>query len=97
MSSIAFSQIVIDEAAAGDPAQAKKRLEILDSLFVLEVSKDVEELAEFIVASGAIPRKAARDAGHIAVATVHEVDYLLMWNCKHLANAHILRRLRFLS
>ena len=38
MSSIAFSQIVIDEAAAGDPAQAKKRLEILDSLFVLEVS-----------------------------------------------------------
>ena len=40
-----------------------------------------------------IPPRAVRDAAHIAVAAVHEVDYLLTWNCKHLANAQIMRRI----
>jgi hypothetical protein len=40
-----------------------------------------------LVASGAVPRKAGEDALHIAAAAVHGVDYLLTWNCKHIANA----------
>ena len=37
--------------------------------------------------------QAARDAAHVAVGAVHEIDYLLTWNCKHLANAQIARRI----
>ena len=43
--------------------------------------------------SGAIPPRAIRDAAHIAVAAVHRIDYLLTWNCRHLANAQILRKI----
>lgn len=38
------------------------------------------------MASGVLPPQVAHDAAHIAVAAVHAVDYLLTWNCKHLAN-----------
>lgn len=45
------------------------------------------------MAGGAIPPQAVRDAAHIAVAAVNSVDYLLTWNCKHLANAQIIRKI----
>ncbi len=87
------SQIVIDEASAGDPEEAKKRMEIISAFPVLEVPEAAEQLTSGILATGAIPRRAVRDAAHIAVAAVNDVDYLLTWNCKHLANAQIIRRI----
>ncbi len=87
------SQIVIDEASAGDPEEAKKRVEIINAFPVLEVPEAAELLTSAILASGAIPPRAVRDAAHIAVAAVNDVDYLLTWNCKHLANAQIIRRI----
>ena len=54
----------------------------------------MDELAEAFLSAGALPAKAKADAVHLAVATSHRVDYLLTWNCKHLANAEILSRLR---
>lgn len=36
---------------------------------------------------GPLPRKAAVDALHISIATVHKVEYLLTWDCRHIANA----------
>ncbi|MCU0783408.1 MAG: hypothetical protein MUF81_05035, partial [Verrucomicrobia bacterium] len=47
-----------------------------------------------ILASGLLPADADRDAAHIALATVHEMDILLSWNCRHIANAAIQARLR---
>ena len=88
-----ISQVVIDEASAGDPEEAKKRMATVGGLAVLEVTEAAESLTAAIMASGAIPQHAVRDAAHIAVAAVSEVDYLLTWNCKHLANAQIIRRL----
>jgi hypothetical protein len=43
------------------------------------------------VIEGPIPRKAAGDALHIAVATVYGCEYLLTWNCRHIANAEMVR------
>ena len=80
-----ISQVVIDEISAGDPSVA-------DSLNSLAVTVDAEQLTESIMKSGILPPKAIRDAAHIAVATVHGVQYLLTWNCKHLANAQIAKR-----
>jgi hypothetical protein len=59
----------------------------------LEITVDAEALAEAIMAAGILPPHAIRDAAHVAVAAVHAIDYLLTWNCKHLANARIERRI----
>ena len=88
-----ISQVVIDEIAAGDPSEAHKRLEAASSLNQLAVTLAAEQLTELIVTSDALPPKALQDAAHIAVATVHRVEYLLTWNCRHLANAQIAKRI----
>ena len=86
------SQVVLDEASAGDPDEAKARMEMISDFPVLEITEETESLAAGIINSGAIPSHAVRDAAHIAIATVSHMDYLLTWNCKHLANAQIIRR-----
>ncbi len=87
------SQVVLDEASVGDAIEVEKRLAVLGDLPVLEITQEVESLSQAILSSGVIPPRAVRDAAHIAVATVNEIDYLLTWNCKHLANAQIARRI----
>jgi len=73
---------------------AEKRLALLDSMPLLEISDDVGGLADAILSSGAMPHKAATDAAHVAVATVHGVHYLITWNCRHIANAEMTALLR---
>ncbi|NMG07483.1 type II toxin-antitoxin system VapC family toxin [Brasilonema sp. UFV-L1] len=88
-----ISQVVLDEAAHGDPEMALKRLEILQNLSVLELTEAVQDLGEQFLTRSNLPSKASDDAIHIAAATVHALDYLLTWNCKHIANAQIQRKL----
>ena len=87
------SQIVADEASVGDPRESAKRMKVIDDLQFLDLTEDSEMLTEAILSTGALPKQADRDAAHIAVATAHEMDYLLTWNCRHLANAQIMRRI----
>ena len=68
-------------------------MEIISAFPVLEVTEEAELLTRAILASGAIPPRAVRDAAHIAVAAVNYVDYLLTWNCTYLANAQLIRRI----
>jgi hypothetical protein len=85
------SQLVVDEASAGDPTAARERLVYLASLPLLDIQRPgVAALADRLVAEHLLPEKAAADARHVAVATVFGVDYLLTWNCKHIANAETL-------
>ena len=79
------SEPVPQEAAAGDAALARKRLELLADIPVLAMNSGILKVAETLVAEGPIPRKAAGDALHIAVATVYGCEYLLTWNCRHIA------------
>src|SRR5206468_581145 len=79
------SQIVIDEVSAGDPVEIRKRFSAISGFGVLQVSVEAEALTLAILSCGAIPPRAMRDAAHIAVAAIHNIDYLLTWNCKHLA------------
>jgi predicted nucleic acid-binding protein len=89
-----ISEEVLREAAAGDPKASRQRLEALSTLMVLRRTPAVDELMEAFLSAGALPPKAKADAAHLAVASVYQVDYLLTWNMKHLANVQILRRLR---
>ncbi len=91
------SQVVLDEAAQGDPEMAAKRIEVLQSLFVLELTENVQDLGLQFLTKSCIPAKASDDAIHIAAATVHGLDYVLTWNCKHIANAQIQKKLAEIS
>ena len=84
---LSISALVISESSAGDADAAKRRLELLDGLPTLHLTNDALELAQRLLASAALPEKAKEDALHIALAAVHGTDYLLTWNCKHIANA----------
>ena len=89
-----ISQLVLDEASAGDPTAAQERLAYLDGLPLLDVRHPgVAALAERLITEHLLPSKAAADARHVAVATVFGVDYLLTWNCTHIANAETLPRI----
>ena len=81
------SQLVLDEAAAGDQHLRARRLRALRGIPVLALTDSATRLARELVRQGALPEKATVDAFHIGVAAAHEVTYLLTWNCKHLANA----------
>ena len=83
------SEVVWKECAAGDPDAARRRMETIESLEILRVTADAVEIAKALVSHGIIPSKAAEDALHIAIATVHKMDFLLTWNCKHIANPEI--------
>jgi hypothetical protein len=83
---------VIDEIQAGDKDAAERRMREIKDLKVLEATIEAEQLTDVIIKAGAIPQKAVGDAAHIAVAAVSDINYLLTWNCKHLANAQIIRR-----
>jgi predicted nucleic acid-binding protein len=78
-----ISQIVLQEARAGDEDAIKRRLEMLESLPIIEVNPDAVSLAQALVSDGIIPQKAAADALHIAIATVQGMDYLLTWNVSY--------------
>ena len=84
---LCVSQLVLGEAADGDPEAAQERLAILRPMTVLETTTAALGLAKELIQAGALPAKAAGDALHIAVAATHAVPYLLTWNCRHLANA----------
>ncbi|MFB3891934.1 MAG: type II toxin-antitoxin system VapC family toxin [Phycisphaerae bacterium] len=84
------SRLVLDEAARGDAEAAAKRLAILRDLPELPVTGEATGLAARLLREGLLPRQAAADAMHLAMATVHCMDALLTWNCRHLANASIL-------
>lgn len=86
-------RVYLETTAAGDPETAKRRLAVLAGLPRLALSEEALQLASDFVQRRILPEKAAEDGLHIAVATVHEVDYLLTWNCAHIANAEIQERL----
>jgi hypothetical protein len=88
------SQVVLDEIAAGERAMAERRLELMAEITLLDLTDAANALTKEILGSGLLPATADRDAAHIALATVHETDILLTWNCRHIANASIVGRLR---
>jgi hypothetical protein len=87
------SQYVIDEASAGDPTLAAERLQSLDGIPLLPLDPAIEAIGNEIIARAILPRSATIDALHIATVAHHRIEYLLTWNCRHIANARILPRI----
>lgn len=88
------SQVVLDEVGAGEALMARRRLDLVGNLSLLDLSTPAELLAARILETGLLPPTADGDSAHIALATLHSMDVLLTWNCRHIANAAIIGRLR---
>jgi len=82
-----ISEFVIAESSQGDPEASARRMVAIEGIPDLDVTEEVKELAKALMAEGPIPEGAEIDASHIAVATVNGMNYLLTWNCAHIANA----------
>lgn len=87
------SQYVLDEAADGDPILAAERLQSLEGIALLPLDPEISKIASEIMARAILPPQALVDALHIAMVAHHKVQYLMTWNCKHIANAKILPRI----
>lgn len=82
-----ISALVIEEAKSGDSTAAEKRLELIKGIPVLEINSHAESLASALLDKKLLPTNSAEDALHIALATVHGIDFILTWNFRHINNA----------
>jgi len=81
------SAVVIGEAQRGDRDLAAARMAILQGLHLAQITPEALDLAGALIAGAGVPKKANEDALHIAIAAANGLDYLLTWNCTHIANA----------
>lgn len=84
---LVVSQTVIEEAELGDPELAAKRIALVADVPLVAANEDSIRLADALMRRMAIPTHVNADAVHIAIAAVNGVNYLLTWNCTHIANA----------
>jgi len=89
---LCVSAVVLAEASRGDQTFAAARTAVAHELTLVETSQTAMELAQALVERAGLPQSAYEDALHIAVAATSGMDYLLTWNCKHIANAAIIPR-----
>jgi hypothetical protein len=90
---LVVSQYVLDEASSGDPSLAAERMRALSGIPLLPNAPQIIQIANEIMTRAILPPKAQVDALHIATVAHHRIQYLLTWNCKHIANAKILPRI----
>jgi len=88
-----ISELVLREASKGDPSAAAKRVSELAGIPLLPINDDVATLARSLIDRRVVPERAVEDALHLAVAVSHGMDFLLTWNCRHIANAEVIERL----
>ena len=88
------SDLVWDEISEGDPVAAKERQDAVEGIPRLSVNDDVLHLAVVYELSLGIPAKAKSDGLHLAFAVTYEMDYLVTWNCAHIMNLNVIRKLR---
>ncbi len=87
------SDLVVSEAGMGDPDAARARLVVLESMTLLEATGEAADLTLALIASEAVPRTAADDAAHMAIAVTNAVGFLVTWNFRHIANAALRSRI----
>ncbi|MFW6105663.1 MAG: type II toxin-antitoxin system VapC family toxin [Chloroflexota bacterium] len=84
---IVASELVREESSGGDADASRRRMAVIENIPILKTNDSALALAERLVFQNMVPQEYAADSLHIAVAAVNGIDYLLTWNCTHLANA----------
>lgn len=83
-----ISPVVLEELEDGDYPYKEPCLELLQGLSLLEINEEIEGIADVYQIQKLMPGPPSRDAVHVAVASYYRMDFLLTWNCRHLANAN---------
>ncbi len=81
------SVFTLDEAGRGDTEAAARRMKFLHGIPELDIPPELPLIEGDIIKLFRLPPRATTDASHLALAVLHRMDYLLTWNCAHLANA----------
>lgn len=87
------SVFTLDEAGRGDVNAADRRQRFLNDIPDLAIPPEFLALEADIIRLFQLPPKAQTDASHLALAVLHRMDYLLTWNCTHLANSVLQKEL----
>ncbi len=87
------SVAVLDEVSRGDEQAATERQQVISGLPVLDVVREVQELAGVYFGAIDIPEKARADSYHLALAAWHGMDFLVSWNCTHIVSGRVRKAL----
>lgn len=91
------SLAVMEELSRGNHPRKPDKLQMMESVEILPVTESSVRAVEVYVERYVMPRDPAGDAAHLALASVHKCDYLLTWNCVHLANANKTGHIRMVN
>ena len=91
------SAIVMREISSGDKEAAKARVAIAEKLIEVDIPREATQMASLIMRQGIMPKKAQEDALHIAIASYARHEYLITWNCRHIANAEIRKTIEMVA
>ena len=91
------SEAVLYELAEGNYPSRQNCLALVETLPELALNEEIERIAAVYQVRRLMPREPVRDALHVAIASFYRMDFLLTWNCRHLANANKSRHLRELN
>jgi hypothetical protein len=83
------SELVVEEISTGNQEEAEQRLSQLVGIAILAFSPEALSLAKALLKRKALPAHAENDALHVALAAVNDMEFMLTWNCRHLANASL--------
>jgi len=82
------SEIVFEELGRGDYPAKEDALSLIAAVSMLALDPAILEITRTYTRHFVMPAKPTSDALHLALASFHRCDYLLTWNCEHLANAN---------
>ena len=88
------SAAVLDELAEGKPERSAQRISLVQGLIILPIEPLVIQIVETYIRLKVMPGDPRGDALHLALASYHKCDFLVTWNCRHLANANKFEHIR---
>jgi predicted nucleic acid-binding protein len=92
-----ISDSVLQELNAGSYPQKDKIIGFVSEISLLPIADDLENIIEFYIDNYVMPQTLIGDAVHLAYASYYDIDYLLTWNCNHLANANKIKHIRIIN
>jgi predicted nucleic acid-binding protein len=92
-----ISDAVLQELSSGNYPRKRQIIELISTLPLLPLAPDLEQVVEFYIANYVMPRSLVGDAVHLAYASYFNIQYLLTWNCNHLANANKRKHIRVIN
>jgi hypothetical protein len=91
------SALVLDELRNGDYPKKQECVSLIQHFSLLQINHDILEIAQVYQERGLMPKTPSADALHLALASYYRMDFLLTWNCRHIANANKTRHLEIIN